>query len=254
MKKILLTVFTIIILLFSQIYINFAEEVSNKNGAIFSDIDLSHKNFSAIQFLKNIEIIKGYPDGTFKPKNPVVRAEIAKILVEAKMMLKNGKFTIGEKGGIFIQNDVSQEITLGNYKNCFSDVTNQWFAPYVCYAKELGWINGYPDGTFKPENEVAKVEAVKMIININGLNVNEPGKIKIYEDTKVDVWYNDYLQSAFQINLLEEIGGKFNPGIGMTRETLSEMIFRAITLKMTKEEVFSSSLGRKIENIQVLKK
>lgn len=40
------------------------------------------------------------------------------------------------------------------YENCFEDVEDEWFAPYVCYAKEKGWVTGYPDGTFKPENNV----------------------------------------------------------------------------------------------------
>jgi len=74
------------------------------------------KDAEAINFLKENGIISGYSDGTFKPTNPLNRAELLKILVE----------------GVGYSPDENV------YKNCFSDVKEDWYAKYVCYAKEQG--------------------------------------------------------------------------------------------------------------------
>ena len=57
------------------------------------------------------------------------------------------------------------------YENCFEDVEDEWFAPYVCYAKEKGWVTGYPDGTFKPSNNVKFGEAFAILGRIFELKV-----------------------------------------------------------------------------------
>ena len=48
------------------------------------------------------------------------------------------------------------------FNNCFSDVGEEWFAPYVCYAQWAGWIEGYADGTFKPAQTVNKAESLEL--------------------------------------------------------------------------------------------
>ena len=59
------------------------------------------------------------------------------------------------------------------YNNCFPDVASDWYAPYVCYAKEQNWVQGYEDGAFKPVNNVNKVEAIKMLVETQGYAVPE---------------------------------------------------------------------------------
>ena len=117
-------------------------------AANFSDVSGS-PNAIAIQYLSDKGVIGGYPDGTFRPRNTVNRAELAKFLV----------------GGTGATPSVSQ------YNNCFPDVTTEWFAPFVCYAKAQGWVAGYSDGTFRPSNTVNTAEAIKMIVNAQGYSV-----------------------------------------------------------------------------------
>ena len=107
--------------------------------AAFSDISGSTQYQAAIKDLQSKGVIEGYADGSFKPKSGINRAEFLKILLESR----------GQ-----IESDAA---------NCFPDVTNQWFARYVCAAKEEGIVAGYPDGTFGPEKQITFVEASKML-------------------------------------------------------------------------------------------
>jgi hypothetical protein len=125
----------------------------------FSDLESGHDNYIAIEYLVSSGTLEGYSDGTFLPEKEVNRAELMKMLVAGQ--------------------EISPDESL--YKNCFSDVTTDWYAKYVCYAKEMGWVNGYSDGTFKPASTVNKVEALKMIIQAYGYGDRLPDETGIAE-------------------------------------------------------------------------
>jgi len=98
-------------------------------SAKFSDVALGHKNSQAISFLQDSGVIGGYSDGSFKPEGELNRAQLMKILVEGQGITPDSE----------------------QYRDCFPDVADQWYAPYVCYGKEIGWVEGFKDGTFRPE-------------------------------------------------------------------------------------------------------
>ncbi len=166
---------------------------------------VGHNNQKAIQYLKYNGIIDGYEDSTFKPENTVNRAELLKILV-------------GGKG-------VNPAVE--NFNNCFPDVTTEWFAPYVCYAKDAGWVEGYPDGTFQPASEVNKVEAIKILVNSQGYQLSASSEY-LYDDVDSTQWYYQFLKTAKDKGILEETGANFKPANAMTRAGISENIYRAM--------------------------
>lgn len=176
--------------------------------AIFSDVPGDHKNVQAIIYLQQNGVINGYPDGTFKPENYVNRAELLKILVGGK--------------GIFPD--------AAMYNNCFPDVKNDWYAPYVCYAKKEGWVGGYPDGTFKPDKTINKVEALKMLLNSQSVQL--PGFVDVapFEDVATTDWFASYAAKAKELGILEETGYFLNPGEEMKRASISENLYRLLTL------------------------
>jgi len=99
----------------------------------------------AVVRLGALDIIEGFPDGTYRPDQPVTRAQFAKIIVSA--------LGVGE----------AANYATGTTK--FSDVpVGHWAAGYINVAVDVGVIAGYPDGTFKPENPVTFAEAIKMIV------------------------------------------------------------------------------------------
>ena len=183
----------------------------------FSDLDSTNKNFIAIEFLKDNGIIQGYPDGTFKPNNTVNRAELMKIL-------------IGDLPG--------QE-----YGNCFTDVGQEWFAPYVCYAKQQKWIEGYSDGTFKPAQTVNRAEAIKMAIEVFGMELPEQLINNPFGDTDKNAWFTKYVQVAKDSGLLYEDMQSFLPSNGMTRGDISEIIYRLLVIQKLQIEKYIKKIS-----------
>lgn len=102
-------------------------------------------------------IIEGYPDGTLRPNNPINRAEALKIL----LLTANADRILAEFGSSNLP------------PATFPDVpSNSWFAEHVAKGQALGLIEGYPDGTFRPEQPITRAEAAKLIYL---LMVSNPG-------------------------------------------------------------------------------
>lgn len=108
----------------------------------FSDVYEEDDFFVAVEYLARTGVLHGNPDGNFLPWDQINRAEVSKLVVTMQ--------------GI----DPDPLV----YNRCFPDVTNEWFAKYVCYAKEQGWIHGYPDGYFRPADLVNEAEMFKMVL------------------------------------------------------------------------------------------
>lgn len=132
---------------------------------LFTDVSSENPYKDAIGWAKQSGILQGYPDGTFKPDNAVNRAEFLKIILGAKGI------NVSDTGG----------------KSGFKDVDeNGWYAAYVRYAKQQGIIQGYANGTFKPNQTVNFAEALKMAYNALGVVTSDVG----------GNWYDRFLQHA----------------------------------------------------------
>lgn len=216
---------------------NITGEIMADSSQAFPDVSSDHNNYTAIKWMFNEGIVEGYPDGNFKPENSVNRAELMKMVV-------------------LMQPDV--EIG-GNYIDCFPDVQEEWFAPYVCYALELGWIEGYPDGSFKPENYVNRVEAVKIILNsmMPADQWPEPTEedfnVVMPSDLNMDEWYGGYMRFAVVKALLdnahmtENDDGTYNfyPDGDFTRMEVAEMLFRTYVY-LTEREKYAAVMTEAI--------
>lgn len=180
--------------------------VDTTPNLIFSDLSDAHQNAAAISFLYNSGVISGYPDGSFKPEATVNRAELLKILIEGQGITPDDYL----------------------YKDCFLDVGSDWYAKYVCYAKEQGWVEGYPDGNFLPGQTVNKVEALKMLLNSQSISLVESYSSR-YSDVFSTEWYAKYVYTAETLGLLEESGETLSPGGDMSRAGICENLYRLLT-------------------------
>lgn len=160
----------------------------------------------SIEYLEQEGIINGHPDGTFRPNEAINRAELMKILVESAV----------------------DEADFSGRSDCFPDVKKEWFAQYVCYAAEVGWIEGYPDGLFKPGNTVNKVEAIKMLVNSQGIDLPASVSEAVFNDVPAGEWFSPYVKAAKDKGILIESGKYFYPADLMTRGVVSENIYRAL--------------------------
>lgn len=190
-------------------------------AAPFADVTMIDGNLIAISYLKDNNIIGGYEDGTFQPKKTINRAELLKILI-------------------------GSSLPDSSYGNCFSDVKDEWFAPYICYAKGRGWIQGYADGTFKPAQTVNRVEALKMAIEVFGLSSGNAVTTNPFPDTDHTEWFAGYVQDANEKGLLDFSTRFFAPGDGMTRGAISEIIYRALAVQKFGSEKFSYNLDEQM--------
>lgn len=175
----------------------------------FTDVSDDNPYVSAIRWGKQSQVLNGYPDGTFQPDRVVNRAEFLKIVLQAK--------------GI----DVSQS----NGSSGFIDVDeNGWYAPFVRYAKEQGIIQGYADGSFKPEQAVNFAEALKMAYASLGIQG---------DDSATGEWYEKYLRPAKSNSVL--FSNDVNVSAGMRRKDVVWIVWKLIENKSNQTPLQRSS-------------
>lgn len=197
-----------------------SEAIDPSPTIIFTDVGNAHLQATAIRHLKEQGIIQGYADGSFKSESTVNRAELMKILI-------------------------GDSLPSGTYENCFKDVHQEWFAPYICYGKGQGWVNGYEDDTFKPSQTVNRAEAIKMAIEVFDIELPETVEIDPYTDTDKDIWFAPYVSIAKSKNLLS-VNTHYQPSNGMTRGDISDIIYRLLTLKELQELKYDTSLDMRM--------
>lgn len=130
---------------------------------------------NAVSTLTNAGILNGYGDGSFRPGNPITRAELVKIAM-------------------------SFYGVTGSSGSAFSDVSEHWAADFINAAAEMGFVSGYGDGTFHPDQLVTRAEAMKIINRTLG---RKPHKDFLLDDMIVwadnmdtEAWYYAEVQEA----------------------------------------------------------
>lgn len=141
----------------------------------YSDVTAGDWYNNAISTMANAGIVTGYPDGTFRPNAPITRAEFAAIAARFSDVVYNGKCS-------------------------FSDVLKTfWGYDKISLAEHLGWITGYPDNTFRPDNDITRAEAMTLINRVLERAVEEehmlPDMVK-WRDNDPDAWYYEAVQEA----------------------------------------------------------
>ncbi len=173
----------------------------------FSDVPTDSKYYEPITYLVEKNIIKGYDDGTFKPNQPVNRAEALKFILES----------------------ISAAIETGTLP--FTDVTKDaWYSGYLFTAYKREIVNGNPDGTFKPENTVNKAEFFKILFNGLSVDIDPVVTVAPYEDVATTAWFAHYIAYAKEIGILDAQVKTINPSVGMTRGEVADAMYRLMKL------------------------
>lgn len=155
-----------------------AREKYWKTDNRYSDVKSTDWYNNAISTLSNMGIIDGYPDGTFRPNAGITRAEFAKIAVS--FFKDNVRETIGDR---------------------FSDIHGKWYTEYVNLANELVIVNGYPDGTFRPDNKIIRAESMTIVNNTLRRTPCKEGLLPVsvmitWPDNAASAWYYEAVQEA----------------------------------------------------------
>ena len=188
--------------------------ITTSTAFAFSDVSSSHNNYDAINYLQENDIVNGYLDGTFKPGKAVNRVEFLKIIIEGS--------------GIALDEDENTP---------FPDVNHSlWYGPYIKKAYAEGWVKGYGDGTFKPDQTINKVEALKILGEVQEWEMQDPAPSAPFSDTFKLAWYTKYVYYAKTNGFLEEEGDNLSPNGLMTRANISEVIYRTLITDSSEEE------------------
>lgn len=199
----------------------FADEQS------FSDVPEGHRYFDAVEFLKTRGVIDGYEDGSFKPDGTINRAEAMKIVILGRYKWLNEEFDVADSEAMTAEEieTVPEPAALA-----FSDVNDEWFAPYVLRAREQEIISGYTDGTFKPSNNINKAESLKIILLAftTDETFTDPGK-NPFPDVPFPAWYAKYVKYAKDKMIIEpDPFGNFNAAADITRGEFADIIYRVM--------------------------
>ena len=141
------------------------------NGG-FSDVSPGDWYSSYVHFAQKHGIVQGYADGTFRPTQPVRRAELV------KMVCAFFSVTGGSHG--------------------FPDVpASYWAAREIAFAASQGWISGGSDGTFQPGRNVTRAEAVKILNRAMDRRAGERETVLPFTDVARSHWaYNEILEAS----------------------------------------------------------
>lgn len=143
----------------------------------FSDVAKSHWAANYIGYMQQFGIITGYADGSFRPDASVTRAEFAAIASRFE------KLTEGNKS--------------------FSDVpSSHWAAKYINFAATRGWVNGYADGTFQPNNSITRAEVAAVTCRLLERNADQSyirshrSELRAFTDVSESHWAYWYTMEA----------------------------------------------------------
>ncbi|GMK46790.1 hypothetical protein PghCCS26_39190 [Paenibacillus glycanilyticus] len=112
---------------------------SDAEQSSYSDVNKSSWSHDAINAVTKAGFMNGYPDGTFRPEQPITREEVAGIAARLKQLQ-------GQQG-----------------KDGFSDISGSWARDAIKAANAAGVLSGYADGTFRPKANTTRAEMVAVI-------------------------------------------------------------------------------------------
>jgi len=174
----------------------------------FNDVADDNSYVKEISGLYNAGVLEGYPDGSFRPDEPMSRAGLLKVLATA----------------------VDADFGGRKLGNCFTDVKDDWYAPFVCYAKEEGWISGHADGSYKPGDSVTRGAALKITMEAFDYSLCKTVSVRPFDDVEEGDWVAPYACAAKNDGV---IGGStmFYPDGEMTRSQFAEILYNVMKVK-----------------------
>lgn len=204
-----LAIFTAFVLIFGAFGLR-------AQAAEFEDLVESHRFYEEMQFLKNERVIAGYPDGTFRPDEEVTRAAAA-IMIGRVLQLN------GEQRG-----------------TTFSDVgASQAASGYIASAVERGIINGFPDGTYRPDEPVTRGQ---MAIFLSRAFELEQAVDVPFSDVSPNMEAYEHIQRILAENITQGYpNNTYRPELPVTRAQFSAFLARALDDRFKEELTVSYS-------------
>lgn len=174
----------------------------------FKDVPANYWAINYIQALASQNIIAGFPDGSFKPNEPVTRAQFATIVTKA--------LTPSAKRPVIKFKDVA---------------SNFWAYAAIQSAYQSQFVSGYPDGSFKPQQQIPRVQALVALANGLGLTTNNQKVLSFYTDAAQIPNYAIApvaAATARQLVINYPTAKQLNPNRQATRAEVAAFVYQAL--------------------------
>lgn len=190
----------------------------------FSDVDFSTEQGQAIEKMYSVGYLKGYNDGTFKPDATITRAELTRVFNQVF------KYELNEEKAATMED--------------FSDVEQgAWYYNDVRIAQTNGYINGFNDGTFRPQDNFTRQQTCVTLALAAGLQ-NTAQEITISDE--VSPWAENYVKAAIADGAFElEEGNTFRATANITRGEVCEALAKYVVIET---EVVTDEQGEAVTN------
>ena len=166
---------------------------------------VNHWAKQSIDKAVNKGVLKGYEDGTFRPDEPITRAEACAVVAKADGY--NGERT---------------------YYASYNDFTNyDWFVNYVGYCTVHSFVLGYPNQSFKPHNNLTRAEAAKILCLLGRLQVKPEIKGTRFRDVPKSHWAIRFVNALVDNGYIKGYeDNTFRPSENITRAEFITIIDR----------------------------
>lgn len=166
-----------------------------------------------VWYLQRNGLLDGYPDGTFRPDQPVTRAEFTKMFMR---VARNEYCNVHQ-----IETVVKPDFQISRF-NDYKQIPG-WAAADIEYAVKYGYITGFPDNTFRPNATITKVQAITIIgrtldreYDIQSLKFVDP----------IPDWARPAVAKAYDYGIVEsKKDGLFNGDTIMTRADIAKFLY-----------------------------
>ena len=179
----------------------------------FSDVPVDHWAYDWIEDLYNAGLTSGYPDGTYRPGSPVTRAEMAVFLLKG---MNTGTYSPPSPDG----------------SHPFGDIAGHWAEDWMEELYDVGLTSGYPDGTYRPQNEVTRAEmAVFLLRAKHGPGYSPPVTSGGAFSDIAGHWAEDWIEQLAAEGITSGyVDGTFRPDNPVTRAEMAVFLVRSFDL------------------------
>ncbi|WP_414579573.1 S-layer homology domain-containing protein [Anabaena sp. CCY 9402-a] len=188
-------------------------------------IDLAgHWATAFVEALVGKGFISGFPDGTFAPNAPITRAQYAAVIAKTFNLPTN------------------------NPQSQFKDVKSDfWAASAITKAAQMGFISGFPDGTFRPGQNLTKVQAIVSVVNGLKLSGGSPNVLSVYGDrAQIPSYATNPIATATEKQLVVNYPqtDQLNPLRDITRAEVATLIYQALVTNGQEQAIASPYIVR----------
>ncbi|QRG70823.1 S-layer homology domain-containing protein [Brevibacillus choshinensis] len=174
-----------------------------------------------VKRLEALGLVAGYGNGDFGADKTITRAEFATLIVRARGLEQGAK--------------------LAQFNTTYTDVrSTDWFAGFVNVASGEEIVKGFPDKSFKPQNQVTYAEAVTMIVRALG-----------YEPSVRGVWPNSMISKGSELNIAKGIN---NPNNAAVRGDIFKMLDNALRVKLMEQIEYGTDIRFNVTDETLLTK